>query len=70
MGDEPVAADELPGPLVIVGLVEAEALRLLGGRLRPRYRDGVEGTLKELVVVAVGALVGEADGDPGALGED
>lgn len=70
VGDEPVATDELPGALVVIGLVEAEALRLLGGGLRPRYGDGVEGTLKELVVVAVGTFVGEADGDPGALGED
>ena len=70
VGDEPVVADKLPGPLVIVALVEAEALRLLGARLRPRYRDGVEGALKEQVVVAVGPGMGEADGDPGALGED
>ena len=68
--DEPAVADEPPRPSVIVALVEAEALRLLGARLRPRYRDGVEGTLEEQVVVAVGPFVGEADGRPGALGED
>ena len=70
VGDEPVRADELPGPFVVVGLVEAEALRRQLGGLRPLYREGIEGTLKELVVVAVGTGVGEADGDPGALGED
>jgi len=70
VGDEPVVADELPGSLVVVALVEAEALRLLGSRLRPRYRDGVEGTLEEQVVVAVGPGMGEADGYPGALGEN
>jgi hypothetical protein len=70
VGDEPAVADELPGRPVVVGFVQAEALRRQLGGLRPRYRDGVEGTFKELVVVAVGTFVGEADGDPGALGED
>jgi hypothetical protein len=52
------------------GLVQAEALRPRGGRLRPLYGDGIERGFEELVVVAVGSVVGQADGDPGAFGED
>ena len=58
MGDKPVGADEFPGLLVVVGLVQADALRPIGGGPRPLYGEGIEGSFKELVVVAVGSGVG------------
>ena len=52
---------------VVVGLVEAEALRSALGRLGTLDRDRVERRLQQLVVVVVGALVGEPDRDSGGL---
>ena len=65
-----VVADELADVAVVVGLVEAEALRSFSGRLRTLDRDRVERALQEEVVVAVGALVLEPDRDTIRLAED
>ena len=62
-----VAVDERAGLGVVVGLVEAEALRSALGRLGTLDRDRVERRLQQLVVVVVGALVGEPDRDSGGL---
>lgn len=64
---EVVVIDQLADFGVVVGLVQAEALRLLFGRLRALDRDRVKRRLQQLVIVAVGALVIEPDRDPGAL---
>lgn len=55
---------------VVVGLVQADALRLLFSRLRALDRDRVERPLQQLVVVAVRTVVTEPDRDPRTLGED
>jgi hypothetical protein len=55
---------------VVVGLVEAEALWRLRGRLRSLDWDRVERRLQELVVVAVGTVVCQPDRDPAALAEN
>ena len=67
---ELVADDELVALGVVVGLVKAEALWRLRGRLGPVDRDRVERRLQELVVVAVGAVVCQPDRDPAALAEN
>ena len=65
-----IVADELADVGVVVGLVEAKALRSFSGRLRTLDRDRVERALQEEVVVAVGALVLEPDRDTMRLAED
>ena len=65
-----IGADELADVAVVVGLVEAKALRSFNGRLRTLDRDRVERALQEEVVVAVGALVLEPDRDTMRLAED
>jgi hypothetical protein len=70
VGREVVVDDELAGLDVVVGLVQADALRRLKRRCGPLDRDRVERRLQQLVVIAVGALVIEPDRDPGALRED
>jgi hypothetical protein len=67
---ELVVADEVADLGVVVGPVEAEALRRFGRRLGTLDRDRVEGALQEEVVVAVGALVVESDRDALRLGDD
>ena len=67
---EPVFADQLARVGVVVGPVEADALRLFVGRLGPFDRDRVERALQQRVVVAVGALVLEPDRDSRAFAED
>jgi hypothetical protein len=62
-----VVIDQIADFGVVVGLVQADALRLLGGRLRALDRDRVERRLQQLVIVAVRALVIEPDRDPRAL---
>ena len=70
LGGEVVAGDEVADSLVVVGLVEAEALGVgfawLGGLDRAR----VERCLQQLVIVAVGAVVIEPERDPGRLDEE
>ena len=61
---------ELAHLAVVVGGVEAEAVRLLVGRGGPFYRDRLERRAGEEVVVTVGALVGDPDRDALALGEE
>jgi len=67
---ELIVDDELVALAVVVGLVEAEALRRFRGRLGTLDRDRVECALQEQVVVAVGALVVEPDRDALRLRED
>src|SRR5271170_6519223 len=67
---ELVVADQLADFGVVIGLVQADALRLLGRRLRALDRDRVQRPLQQLVVVAVRAVVIEPDRDPRSLGED
>jgi hypothetical protein len=67
---QPVLADELATVGIVVGLVEADPLRLLDGRLGTLDRDRVERALQQLVIVAVGALVLEPDRDTRSLAED
>ncbi len=55
---------------VVVGFVEADALRLFGRGLRPLDRDRLERDAGELVVVQVRAGVLDPDRDPLALGEE
>ena len=62
-----VVADQLADFGVVVGLVQADALRLLRGRLGTLDRDRVQRALQQLVVVAVRALMIEPDRDPRAL---
>ena len=65
-----VGGDGIANFLVVVSLVQADALRLLWGRLWPLDRDRVECALQQLVVVAVRAVVIESDGDPRTLREN
>ena len=65
-----VVIDQLANFGVVVGLVQADALRLLFGRRRALDRDRVQRAPQQLVVVAVRALVIEPDRDARALRED
>jgi hypothetical protein len=67
---ELVVADQLADFSVVICLIQADALRLLWGRLWALDRDRVERALQQLVVVAVRAVVVEPDRDPRSLGED
>lgn len=62
-----VVADQLTDLSVVVGLVQADALRRLGRRLRALDWNRVQRPLQQLVIVAVGALVIEPDRDAGTL---
>ena len=64
---EVVVIDQIADLGVVVGLVQADALRSLGGRLRALDRDRVERGLQQLVIVAVRALMIEPDRDSRAL---
>jgi hypothetical protein len=65
-----VASDEAADFGVVVGLVQAQALRSLRGRFGTLDRDRVQRALQQLVVVAVRAVVIEPDRDPRRVGED
>jgi hypothetical protein len=65
-----VGGDQLADLGVVICLVQADALRLLWGRLGALDRDRVERALQQLVVVAVRAVVIEPDGDARTLAED
>ena len=65
-----VVADQLADLGVVVGLVQADALRRSGVGLGSLDRDRVQRALQELVIVAVRAVVIEPDRDPRALAED
>jgi hypothetical protein len=67
---EAVLRDSATGFLVVVGLVQADALRLLRGRLGTLNRDRVEGAFQQLMVVAVRTVVVEPDRYPRTLRED
>ncbi len=67
---ESVLADQFARVGVVVGAVEADALRLLRGRLGTLDRNRVERALQQLVVVTVGTLVLEPDRDSLAFAED
>jgi hypothetical protein len=67
---ELVVGGEVVALAVVIGLVQAEALWRLGGRLGSLDRDRVERRLQELVVVAVGTVVCQPDRDPAALAEN
>ena len=70
MRGEAELVGELAHLAVVVGRVEAEALRPLAGRGGPCYRDRLERRAGEEVVVAVGALVGDPNRDAFAFGEE
>ena len=65
---------ELPGELVdlvvLVGRVEAEALRMAPGRPGTFDRDRLDRRSGKQMVVAVGARVGYPDRDAATLGEE
>jgi hypothetical protein len=65
-----VGSDGLADFLVVIGPVQAEALRLLRGWLGSLDRDRVERAFQQLVVVAVRAVVIEPDRDARALREN
>jgi len=65
-----IPGDEVADLAVVVGAVQADALRLLGRGVRSLDRDRVERVLQELVIVAVRAVVREPDRDPCRVGED
>ena len=65
-----VIADQLADFLIVVSLVETDALRLLRGWFGTLDRDRVECSLQQLVIVAVRAVVIEPDRDPCTLRED
>jgi hypothetical protein len=52
---------------VVVGLVQADALRLVLSRLGALDRDRVQRAFQQLVIVVVRALVIEPNRDPSAL---
>ena len=62
-----VAVDQLTDFGVVIGLVQADPLRLPLGRLRALDRDRVQRSLQQLVIVAVRAVMIEPDRDPRAL---
>jgi len=65
-----VAGDQVADFGVVVGLVQADPLRLLRGRFGTLDRNRVQRALQQLVVVAVRAVVIEPDRDPRRVGED
>jgi hypothetical protein len=67
---ELVVAEEVANLGVVVGLVQADALRRLGRRIRTLDRDRFQRALQQLVIVAVGALVSEPERDARTLRED
>ena len=67
---EAVVGERVADILVVVGLVQAGALRVGLGRLWPLDRDRVERLSQQLVVVAVRAVVRDPDRDPRSLGDD
>jgi hypothetical protein len=67
---EVVVLDQLAGLLVVICLVQADALRLLYGRLGTLDRDRVERALQQLVIVAVRTVVIEPARDPRGLAEN
>ena len=67
---ELVVVGELADVGVVVGPVEAQALRGFRGRPRALDRDRVQRALQEEMVVTVGALVVEPDRDAVRLAED
>ena len=70
MGGEAELAAELVDLAVVVGGVEAEALRTPPGRPGALDRDRLDRRPGEQVVVAVRAVVGYPDRDSVTLGED
>ena len=72
VGGEGELRRELADLPVVVGGIEAQPLRLLGGRCRPRDRDRLERGAGELVVVQVRASARRRDPerDALALGEE
>ena len=70
MRGEAELAGQLVDLVVVVGRVEAQALRTRQGRLGPLDRDRLERRASEQVVVAVGACVGYPDRDAATLCEE
>jgi len=70
VGGERELLGELADLLVVVGGVEAEALRNLRGGLGPLDRDALERIAGELVVVQVRARRRDPDRDARTLGEE
>ena len=70
VGGEAELREQLAHLAVVVGLVEADSLRLFGRGLRPLDRDRLERDAGELVVVQVRAGVLDPDRDPFPFGEE
>ena len=70
VASEAVLGDEIAHFGVVIGLVEAQALRLFWGGCRTLDRDRVKRALQQLVIVAVRAVVREPDRDPCRVRED
>jgi hypothetical protein len=64
---ELVVAEQLANLGVVVGLVQADALRRLGRRIRTLDRDRLKRALQQLVIVAGRALVSEPERDARTL---
>jgi hypothetical protein len=56
--------------IVVIALIEAEALRMRLGRRRSRDDDAFQRGPRQLVIVAVGARDADAYGDAGSVGEE
>jgi hypothetical protein len=63
-------AGEFVDLVVVVGRVEAQALRTPPGRLGPRDRDRLDRRSSKQMIVAVGARVGYPDRDAATLGKE
>ncbi len=67
---EVIVGEQVADLGVVIGLVQADAVWLLGRGVGPLDRDRVQRAFQQLVIVAVGAVVVEPDGDPRTLRED
>ena len=63
-------AEQLANLLVVVGLVEAQALGIVLGGLGALDRNRVQRPLQQEVVVAVGTVVVDPDRDSGSVSEE
>lgn len=70
MRDKPRAGEQIATDAVVVAGIEAETLGYRERRLWSCDRDRGKGGLQEQVVVAIGAGVGQSDGDTGSVGKD
>lgn len=70
VGGEAELVHQLVDGRVVVALVQAEPLRASICRVRPLDRDRLDGCPEQLLVVAVGAVVGYPERDAAGVGEE